>query len=207
MHNRNFQKILKRIIENPSIIYYILIGLKFKLISHYNKKIKIGEKCVIIGNPIVDLNRYSKLEIGNGVTLRSKNKGYHGLLSNKVKLMCDKNAIISIGNNTRIYGSCIHASKNIKIGERCLIASNSLIIDRNGHDLSMEKPENRINTYGISSRIIIENDVWIGTNSVILPGTYIAKGSVVMANSVVKGVFKEKCIIAGVPAKILKEYK
>ena len=70
----------------------------------------------------------------------------------------------------------------------------------------MNDPSKRINSYGISNEVIIGNDCWIGANSIITPGTILGDGTVVMANSLVSGVFKEKPLIGGVPAKLLKQY-
>ena len=197
---------IHKIKQDPFLLYYLLIGtvsvLIFKLI--YNFNIKKGFK--IIGIPLIDVRTNSSIHLGKNITIRSINRGYHINLLTKTKLFTDPGGIIYIGDNTRIYGSCIHASKSIRIGKNCLIAGNVNIIDRNGHELCMENPENRINTYGKSKEIIIEDNVWIGANALILPGTFIGEGSVIMANSVVKGIYPKKTLLGGVPAKILKSY-
>jgi acetyltransferase-like isoleucine patch superfamily enzyme len=54
--------------------------------------------------------------------------------------------------------------------------------------------------------ISIGEGTWLGLHSVILPGTHIGKNCVVGANAVVKGIFPDYCVIAGVPAKIVKQY-
>ena len=54
--------------------------------------------------------------------------------------------------------------------------------------------------------VVIGENTWVGENVVILPGSSIGKGCVIGANSVVKGVFPDYCIIAGSPAKIVKRY-
>ena len=52
--------------------------------------------------------------------------------------------------------------------------------------------------------MIIEDAVWIGSNSIILPGALIRKGCVIAAGSVVKGETRPNCIYAGNPAKLIK---
>lgn len=56
----------------------------------------------------------------------------------------------------------------------------------------------------IEKDVIIENDVWIGTNAVILRGVKIGTGAVVAANAVVTKDVPEYAIVAGVPARILR---
>ncbi len=199
-------KAVKKIIEDPLIVISLFTGFLMHIKLIISNKVIIGSNIKIIGFFLLDLRSNSSLNISEGVLLRSRNKGYHGLISNNIKIMCDKNAKIKIGSKTRIYGSCIHASKSITIGERCLIASNVQIFDRNGHSSSFNNPSNRIYSYGDSKEVIIGNDVWIGTGAVIVPGTIIADGSIIMANSLVSGIYKNKSLIGGVPAKILKKY-
>ena len=52
---------------------------------------------------------------------------------------------------------------------------------------------------------IIENDVWIGTDAIILRGVHIGNGAVIGANSVVTKDVPDFAIVAGVPAKIIKQ--
>lgn len=179
----------------------------FKYYISSKKNIEYKQKLKIRGIPLIDIQTNAKLFIGQNVTLNSRNKGYHLNMHSPVKLMADKEgAIISIGDNTRIHGSCIHAYKSVIIGENCLIAANCQIIDGNGHSLSFLNPENRINTVGSARKIIIEDNVWIGTNVIILPGVTIGKGSIVSANSVVSKDIPEMVIAGGNPAITIKEY-
>jgi len=182
-----------------------------KLFYYYISKhtqVFIEDKMKINGIPLIDIRKNANLKIGANVTLTSRNKGYHLNMHSPVKLMADRdNAFISIGQNTRIHGSCIHAYKSIRVGENCLIAANCQIIDSNGHDLSFSCVENRINTTGVAKEIIIEDNVWIGANSIILPGVKIGNGSIISANSVVKNDIPRKVIAGGNPAIIIKRYE
>ncbi len=159
----------------------------------------------IHGMPDIFITKTAKVILGDNVTLNSKNKGYHVNMFRSVKILADRpNAFISIGENTRIHGTCIHAHKKITIGKRCLIAANCQIIDSSGHDLSFENVENRIKTSGIAKSITIQDDVWLGMNCIILPGVTIGKGSIVAAGSVVAKSIPEMCIVGGNPARIIK---
>ena len=53
--------------------------------------------------------------------------------------------------------------------------------------------------------MVIEDDVWIGANVTILPGSYISKATIIAANSVVNKFIEPYSIIGGTPAKIIKK--
>jgi len=110
-------------------------------------------------------------------------------------------ASIVIGDNTRIHGSCIHSQSSISIGRNCLIAGNCQIIDGSGHELA---PGTRLDVSLRAQPIVIEDNVWLGTGVIILPGTTIGSGSVISAGSVVKGSVEKDCLMAGNPAKVVK---
>ena len=63
-------------------------------------------------------------------------------------------------------------------------------------------PENSSATYG--RPIVIEDKVWIGINSTILPGVKIGYGAIVGAGSVVTKDVPAMTIVAGNPARIIK---
>ena len=200
-----------------SIIIYIVkrfkviayrVNLKLFLTEVRSKKNIIYPRSVITnGIPLVDVREGSSLEIGENVTLNSNNYDYHINMHSPVKLFADREgAIIKIGDNTRIHGTCIHAFKSIIIGKNCLIAANTQIFDTSGHDLSFNDPSNRINTQGTVKPIIIEDNVWIGANTVVLPGVKIGQGSIISANSVVVKNIPSMVVAGGNPAKIIKEY-
>lgn len=108
----------------------------------------------------------------------------------------------------------ISAIKHIEIGEGTLIGSKVYIGDHShGHykDDTLRNAEKDImpinRPLADEDSIFIGKNCWIGDGVVILAGTRIGDNCVVGANSVVKGTFKSNVLIAGLPAKIVKEYK
>lgn len=173
----------------------------------HKHNIFVKGKLFINGHPHIDIRTDCKLYIGNGVKLNSRNKGHHINMHSPVKLFADKpGAEIYIGDNTRIHGSCIHAYKSIVIGKNCLIAANCQIFDNNGHDLSFHNIKNRINTRGADQPIRIEDNVWLGANTIVLPGVIIGEGSIISANSVVAHNIPSMVIAGGNPAQIIKYF-
>jgi len=181
-----------------------LIEIFVRLYCKLNKRIELGENVRFFCAPSITIKDGGTLKIGDNVTINSDNNGYHVNMYKPCKLLIDRpGGNINIGKNTRIHGSCIHAYEEITIGENCLIAANCQIIDGNGHDLSLQNPENRIHTKGESNPIIIEDHVWIATNVVVLPGVKIGKGSVITANSVVHKNIPPGVIAGGNPIQVI----
>jgi acetyltransferase-like isoleucine patch superfamily enzyme len=180
-------------------VYPVILAQKEGLI--------IKGRIILKGFPLIDITEHASITIGNHVTLNSRNKGYHINLHSPVKLFADRpGAEIMIGESTRIHGTCIHAHKRISIGKGCLIAGNTQIFDSSGHDLSFPHVEDRIHTIGCAKPITIEDNVWIGANCLILPGTSVGSGSVIAAGSVVVKSIPPFVIAGGNPAKVIKDY-
>jgi len=173
-----------------------------------SKQISVVGRLRVKGRPLVEVHPMARVEIGEGVLLHSRNRGYHLNMHNPVKLLADwPGACIRIGAGTRINGSCIHACRQVEIGRGCLIAANTQIMDNNGHNLSFPDVENRIYTKGTPRPVAIEDYVWLGVNTVVLPGVRIGRGAVVAANSVVSRDLPPMCIAGGNPAVVYKTYE
>lgn len=88
----------------------------------------------------------------------------------------------------------------VNIGNDVMIGPNTLITSV-GHPLS---PKGRKARLGICKPVNIGNNVWIGGNCTILPGVTIGDNSVIAAGAVVTKDIPANCVVAGVPAKIIK---
>lgn len=108
---------------------------------------------------------------------------------------------ISIGKNfyanfnTTLLDVC-----PITIGDHCMFAPNVQLYTAT-HPIEPRKRKSGLE-YG--RPIVIGNNVWIGGNSVILPGVTLGDNVVVGAGSVVTKSFPENCVLAGNPAKIIR---
>lgn len=114
---------------------------------------------------------------------------------------------IVIGNNSFIR-DCAHitAIQSIRIGNGVLTGPNVLITD-NAHGASVAELldiDPKLRPLISKGPVVIEDNVWIGAKSSIMPGVHIGKGSIVAANSVVTHDVPPYCVVAGVPAKVLK---
>lgn len=177
-----------------------------KFICNY-KNIQVGKNVVFNKTPHIIKHKSAVIKIGKNTLINSSNIGYHINMFAKCKLYADrKNSIISIGNNCRIHGTCIHSYNEISIGNNCLIAANTQIIDGNGHQNSFDNPSERIRTTDSGRPIVIGDNVWIAANCIILGGTTIGDGAIISAGSIVKGEIPGNCIFGGNPAKLIKQF-
>lgn len=113
---------------------------------------------------------------------------------------CGKN--ITVGKNVFINACCKFQDQGgITIGNGVLIGHNVTLATLN-HD---ERPQFRQNIYPKS--IKIGDNVWIGSNATILGGVTIGNGAIIGANALVTHDVAENTIVAGIPAKILREVK
>jgi acetyltransferase-like isoleucine patch superfamily enzyme len=111
-------------------------------------------------------------------------------------------AVITIKNNTIVNGgSQIIARKRVEIGEDCLLAYGVMIRDNDGHTLfaveSGEKNEFK--------EVVIGNHCWFGQRAMVLKGVTIEDNAVIAAGAVVSNNVKSGSVVAGVPAKVIKE--
>jgi acetyltransferase-like isoleucine patch superfamily enzyme len=109
---------------------------------------------------------------------------------------------LSVGERTFIGTGCeFNFLTHISIGRDCLIAAGCRFIDHD-HGLAVGLP--MIDQPEVQADIVIGNDVWIGTESVILKGVSIGDGAVIAAGSVVSRSVEANGIYGGVPAKLIK---
>ena len=117
---------------------------------------------------------------------------------------CINNAVgeVIIGDHTRI-GLHNTVIGPVTIGSHVNLAQGITITALNHN---FEDKIQRIDAQGVSTKsIVIGDDIWIGANAVVLPGVSIGNHSVVAAGAVVTKDVPPHTLVAGVPAKIIKE--
>jgi len=98
-----------------------------------------------------------------------------------------------INPNTRIL-----CTDSIEIGERCAISWGVHIVDFDGHEIiNPARPS--------KAPIQIGNDVWIGARATVLKGVEIGDGAVVAAGAVVTRSVPSQALVAGNPARVIRE--
>ena len=115
---------------------------------------------------------------------------------------------VEIGHSTHIgrYNiiSC-NQKGDMLIGSNVMLAPYVIITAVVHNFADIEKP---MQLQGLASkRVVIGDDVWVGTRSIILPGVTLGKGSIVGAGSVVTKDVPAYAIVAGNPARVIKYRK
>jgi acetyltransferase-like isoleucine patch superfamily enzyme len=111
-----------------------------------------------------------------------------------------------IGDNVDLALDVIITSDGgVNIGDRTLVGYRTQILTSNHIIPPLENIENRIFDSGhIRKPVFIASDVWIGANSIILPGVKIGTGAVIAAGSVVTNDVPSNAVVGGTPAKIIR---
>lgn len=107
-------------------------------------------------------------------------------------------ATLNLGSGYINSGLKIRCFKEITIGENVAISENVTIWDTDAHFIVGKEAE-------MTKPIKIGNHVWIGNNVTILKGVTVGDGAIIAAGAVVTRNVPEKCLAAGVPAKVIKE--
>lgn len=153
--------------------------------------IVIGRHCRIARQALLRANtdKATGIRIGNHVSvlenvLINANRGH-----------------VAIGDHGWIGpGSIIYGNGGVDIGSDVMIASHCVINTVSHHASRDDIPMNRQGTY--CDPVIIDDDVWIGTASVILQGVRIGQGSIIGAGAVVTRNIPPYSIAMGVPARV-----
>lgn len=136
--------------------------------------------------------------VGNNSALEY---GHSVCIGQGVNLIVKDNAKLLVGDGTYFTSDMhIEVVNEISIGNNCAISWGVTMIDGDHHQvISSNHNSNYV------GNIKIGNHVWIGCNCTILRNTTIGDNCIVAAGSVVKGDFPPGSMIAGNPARVVKE--
>lgn len=195
--------------------------LKTILFNFLHVTNKSGSKlgCFLYKGTVCECDKDSRVEINRGFltfnrSVRKKNpfKSYI-TLGEKAKIVVNgkfnvfqdviisvgKGATLELGNDSYLNRSCkVICHSKITIGDGVAIADNVTIRDSDMHKIKGRESE-------MTKPIVIGNRVWIGDGARIMKGVTIGEGAIVAAGAIVTKDVPPWTIVAGVPAKVIRE--
>jgi acetyltransferase-like isoleucine patch superfamily enzyme len=114
-------------------------------------------------------------------------------------------AVLHIGDRCVIgRGSHIVAHQSIDIGDDVWTGPYVYITDQNHGYADPEMPIGR--QLPVNKPVSIGAGSWLGAGAIVLPGTRIGRNVVIAAGSVVRGEVPDRCVVAGVPARVVRQH-
>jgi acetyltransferase-like isoleucine patch superfamily enzyme len=156
----------------------------------YLHNAEVGANVRITGRPRI--RNEGRLVIGDNCHLRSIVATLELYVAPGAEMIMGKEVHLNSGNTFAAFS-------RVELGDRVEVAPHVTVYDTTFHDLYERHvlPEPR--------PVIIEDDVWLGTKSTILPGVRIGRGAVVVAHALVTRDVEPFTIVSGVPAEPVAE--
>lgn len=154
-----------------------------------NSRIILGKGTVLVSVNEIDGNATNPAGINHPVILSTECEG----------------AVIHLHDRVGLSGNSIVACKSIVIGEHTNLGVNACLYDTDFHCIDPIQREYQTSIMDAeSSPIRIGKNVWIGANSIVLKGVCINDNAVVGAMSLVTHDVEHDTLVAGTPAKFIK---
>lgn len=179
-------------------ILSVLRGIIFKFIHQNNRNVVVGHG--------LRLNRWLSIK-GPGRVEIGENCVVSAIAGSRVQMVTlythSPDANITIGDNVQLIAAKISSRFAIAIGNNVIIEDAS-ILDTDFHtlDISRQIPSNENCE---TCRVILEDDVLVGSRSIITKGVTIGRASHIYPGTVVQKSFPPHSILIGNPAKPIKK--
>ena len=172
---------------------YLPMWISLLRVAYYSLQgMKVGKNTTL---PAINVTWPHQLKIGNSCKIENN-------VSFKFDGIWSSGPSIQIGNDVFIGSGCeFNVDHGIHIKDNSLIGSGCKFID---HDHGTSIGINMRSQQAVGSRIVIEEDVWLGVNVVVLKGVTIGAGAIVAAGAIVNKSIPGNEIWGGIPAKFIK---
>lgn len=152
------------------------------------------ESHLVLGDQCIKPNGRStvlRMDEGSSFTARGSSI-YYG-----ADILLYKGARLEMGASFINSDALIRVHKRVTIGDGCAISFRFVCMDGNAHAIDGRRTV---------EPVVIADHVWIGAGVTVLPGVHIGEGAVVAAGAVVTRDVPPACLVAGVPARVIREH-
>lgn len=176
---------LRYVLRKAVVFIYSMITARLNLL----KCDRVGRRPRTRHRPYIE--NMGSIFIGDDVNINSRNV--------KTDLVSGPNGRVRIGNEVSInFGVSIVANKEVHIGDRVRIGPYTMIYDTDQH------VHGRRYARAEGETVTVEDDCWLASRVLVLPGSRIGKGAVVASGSVVTGTVPPYVVVAGSPARVIR---
>lgn len=164
-----------------------------RIIVDEHAMLNIGTNVELRRNIEIRVHGTAQVVIGNNVRI---DRGVRILAANKAKVQ------IKDGARIGLY-TVFNGGDSITVGRKALI-SGFVYLQTSMHGFASKDKSVQDQGYDHAS-VVLEDDTWLGTHVVVMPGVTIGTGGVVGSNAVVTKDVEAHQVVAGIPARIIKE--
>jgi len=179
-----------------SLLYHRLLYPNLRV----GRRVRVrGSLCIVIHDET------GEIVLGDRVRIVSDWKRSPLARAARAKLVAYPGARIVLGSRTLLMGTTIVCRKAVEIGDETMIAPDVLIADTDFH--ALWPPEQRFEMAPVDEArdVRIGKRAWIGAGAFILKGVTIGENAVVGAGSVVTKDVPPATLVAGNPARVIRE--
>ncbi|RSK43116.1 acyltransferase [Hymenobacter rigui] len=155
----------------------------------YLRGVQRGRFVSVRGRPL--LRNEGRIELGHRVRVWSH--------VSRVKLFVAPGAVLQVGDDSRLNGVHISVSRRVTIGRHVRLGPNVVILDDDFHDAANHQAT------GQQAPVCIHDHAWVAMNALILQGVTIGEGAAVAAGAVVTRDVPPYTLVAGVPARVIRQ--
>ncbi len=147
-----------------------------------------------------------------GVRFHIRGSGHRVYIGERVRIsvrgqiwMEDRDGELRIGRGTTLVSGQLAVTEpgsRLIIGEDCMLATEVEIRTGDSHAILDARTGERINP---AQDVVLEDHVWVGARAMILKGCTLGRDSIVAAGAVVTRSCPPRCIVAGNPARVVRE--
>ncbi|MCG8576326.1 MAG: hypothetical protein MI810_15670 [Flavobacteriales bacterium] len=211
-----------KIIFFPLVIWYYLwktclihmpgdVGIKLRYFIYRNKFKSCGKRVYIDAG--VHISGFKYISLGSDIHIDKNsilaagkaNTGHQKIVMNET--FSGESGEIIIGNHVHIVQQCILMGfGGIEIGSHCTLSAGTKVYSQSNLPYNPENKKEIVSimpynqAHFIQSPVVLKDNVWIGLNCVLMPGTSIGENSFAVSYSLIKDHFTSNSYLKGQPA-------